>query len=86
MSKQNNKQNNVMEMVPEMQPQTMSVKEVLAQDAIMIQGLNFTMAEAEKFMPIFAKIKNDLIACVEAIDREEKKHQGGEEHAEADPE
>ena len=70
----------------EEQQRSRSVKDVLAEDAIMIQGLNFTMAEAEKFMPIFAKIKGDLIACVEAIEKEEEKHKGGEKNAEADTE
>ena len=70
----------------EEQPKGRSVKDVLMENAIMIQGLNFTMAEAEKFMPIFAKIKNDMIACVEAIEKEEQKHKGGEQNAEADPE
>lgn len=70
----------------EEQPKGRSVKDVLAEDAIMIQGLSFTMAEAEKFMPIFAKIKNDMIACIEAIEKEEQKHKGGEQNAEADPE
>ena len=70
----------------EQQPKARSVKDVLAEDAIMIQGLNFTMAEAEKFMPIFAKIKNDMIACVEAIEKEEQKQKGGNQNAEADSE
>ena len=70
----------------EEQPKGRSVKDVLIENAIMIQGLNFTMAEAEKFMPIFAKIKNDMIACVEAIEKEEQKHKGGNQNAETDPE
>ena len=70
----------------EQKQKSRSVKDVLVEDAIMIQGLNFTMAEAEKFMPIFAKIKNDMIACIEAIEKEEQKHKGGEKNEEADPE
>ena len=80
------KMDNVIEIEQEQQKQTKSVKEVLAEDAIMIKGMTYTHDEAKKFMPIFAKIENDLLGCVAAIDREEKKNQGGEENAEADPE
>lgn len=66
------KANEILEMVPE-QPKARSVKEVLAEDAIMLKGMNFTMDEARKFFPIFAKLEEDLVACVEAIDREERK-------------
>ena len=79
------KQDNVVEIAQE-QPKTISVKEVLAEDALMIKGMTYTHDEAKKFMPIFAKIESDLLGCVTAIDKEEKKHQGGEENAEADPE
>ena len=84
-SKKTNTQENIMEMVPE-QPQTRSVKEVLAEDAIMLKGMNFTMDEARKFFPIFAKLEEDLVACVEAIDREERKAKEAQQNAEADPE
>lgn len=71
-SKKTNTQQPVMEIVPEEQ-QTRRVKDVLAEDAIMLKGMNFTMDEARKFFPIFAKLEEDLVACVEAIDREERK-------------
>lgn len=71
-NKKTNTQKPVMETAPE-QPKARSVKEVLAEDAIMLKGMNFTMDEARKFFPIFAKLEEDLVACVEAIDREERK-------------
>lgn len=83
-SKKTNTQKPVMEMVPE-QPQTRSVKDVLAEDAIMLKGMNFTMDEARKFFPIFAKLEEDLVACVEAIDREERKAKEAQQNAAADP-
>lgn len=84
-SKKTNTQENIMEVVPE-QPKAKSVKEVLAEDAIMLKGMNFTMDEARKFFPIFAKLEEDLVACVKAIDREEQKAKEGKQNAEADPE
>ena len=83
--KRNNTMEPIQEIMPE-QPQRKSVKEVLAENVIMIHGLNFTMAEAEKFMPIFSKIKNDLMACVEAIEKEEQKAKEAQQNAAADPE
>lgn len=68
------------------QPQSRSVKEVLAEDAIMLKGMSFTMDEARKFFPIFAKLEEDLVACVEAIDREERKAKEAQQNAAADPE
>lgn len=84
-SKKTNTQENIMEMVPE-QPKARSVKDVLAEDAIMLKGMNFTMDEARKFFPIFAKLEEDLVACVEAIDREERKAKEAQQNAAADPE
>ena len=84
-SKKTNTKENIMEMVPE-QPQTRSVKEVLAEDAIMLKGMNFTMDEARKFFPIFAKLEEDLVACVEAIEKEEQKQKEAQQNAAADPE
>ena len=84
-SKKTNTQKPVMEMVPE-QPKARSVKEVLAEDAIMLKGMSFTMDEARKFFPIFAKLEEDLLDCVEAIDREERKAKEAQQNAEADPE
>lgn len=83
--KRNDTMEPIQEIMPE-QPQRKSVKEVLAENVIMIHGLNFTMAEAEKFMPIFSKIKNDLMACVEAIEKEEQKAKEAQQNAAADPE
>ena len=68
------------------QPKSRSVKEVLAEDAIMLKGMTFTMDEARKFFPIFARLEEDLVACVEAIDREERKTKEAQQNAEADPE
>lgn len=86
----NNKQDvNNQEQTPDIMPepqQTRSVKDVLAEDVIMIYGLNFTMAEAEKFLPIFAKIKGDMTACVEAIEKEEQKQKEAQQNAAADTE
>ena len=80
-----NDQEPIMEIVPEEQ-HTRSVKDVLAEDAIMIKGMTYTHDEAKKFLPIFDKIEQDLIACVAAIDREEQKAKEGKPNAEADPE
>ena len=80
-----NDQKPIMEIVPEEQ-QTRSVKDVLAEDAIMIKGMTYTHDEAKKFLPIFDKIEQDLIACVAAIDREEQKAKEAQQNAEADPE
>ena len=87
MKKTNNTsdQEPIMEIVPEEQ-QTRSVKDVLAEDAIMIKGITYTHDEAKKFLPILEKIEQDLIACVAAIDREEQKAKEGKPNAEADPE
>ena len=86
--KNENKQDMVMEMmpVPEEQPQARSVKDVLLQDVLIINGMSYTHQEAKKFMPVFEKIAEDLTACIVAIEKEEQKHQGGEQNAEADPE
>ena len=84
--KNENKQEMVLEMVPEQQQQPRSVKDVLMEDVIMINGMSYTHQEAKKFMPVFEKIAEDLKACIVAIEKEEEKHQGGEKHAEADPE
>ena len=84
--KNENKKEMVLEMVPEQQPQPRSVKDVLLQDVLIINGMSYTHQEAKKFMPVFEKIAEDLTACIVAIEKEEEKHQGGEKHAEADPE
>ena len=80
--------NEILEIMPE-QPKKRDVKDVLAEDAIMLKGMTFTMDEARKFFPIFAKLEEDLVGCVEAIEREEqkaKKAKEAKEHAEADSE
>ena len=84
--KNENKQEMVLEMVQEQQQQPRSVKDVLLQDVLIINGMSYTHQEAKKFMPVFEKIAEDLKACIVAIEKEEEKHQGGEKHAEADPE
>ena len=80
-----NDQEPIMEIVPEEQ-QTRSVKDVLAEDAIMIKGITYTHDEAKKFLPILEKIEQELIACVAAIDREEQKAKEDKPNAETDPE
>lgn len=78
------------EKAPEMEMQeqqkSRSVKDVLAEDVIMIHGISYTHDEAKKFMPLFAKIEQDLSACVMAIEQEEQKHKEAKENAETDPE
>ena len=78
------------EKAPEMEQQeqqkSRKVKEVLAEDVIMIHGISYTHDEAKKFMPLFEKIEQDLTACVIAIEKEEQKHKEAEENAETDPE
>ena len=86
MKEQMQEPENILEMVPEQQPQHMSVKDVLLQDVLIINSMSYTHQEAKKFMPVFEKIAEDLTACIVAIEKEEEKHQGGEKHAEADPE
>lgn len=78
------------EKAPEMEqqekPKSRSVKDVLAEDVIMIHGINYTHDEAKKFLPLFEKIEQDLAACVIAIEKEEQKHKEAKENAETDPE
>ena len=74
------------EVIGQQQKKTRNVKEVLAEDALMIRGMNFTMDEARKFFPIFARLEEDLVACVQAIDREEQKAKEAQKNAEANPE
>ena len=83
------KDTNTMEPIQEIMPEQQarkSVKEVLAENAIMIQGLTYTHGEAKKFLPIFEKIEQELIACVQAIEKEEQKQKQKEakQNAEAD--
>ena len=59
-------------MPPQPQPQSKTVKQVLAEDVYILRGMNFTMDEVEKFGMVFAKINQDLKACIEALDRAEK--------------
>lgn len=74
------------EMEQQEKPKGRSVKDVLAEDVIMIQGISYTHDEAKKFMPLFAKIEQDMSACVMAIEQEEQKHKEAKENAETDPE
>ena len=86
----NNKQDvNTQEQTPDIMPepqQKRSVKDVLAENAIMIQGLTYTHGEAKKFLPIFEKIEQELIACVQAIEKEEQKQKEAQQNAAADTE
>ena len=89
--KNTKQENNTMEPIQDIMPepqQTRSVKDVLAENAIMIQGLTYTHGEAKKFLPIFEKIEQELIACVQAIEKEEQKQKQKEakQNAEADSE
>ena len=68
----------------EPQKKPRNVQEILTEDVTMIEGINYTHSEAKKFVPIFDKIENDMLSILAAIEKEMK--QGGEKHAEADPE
>ena len=61
-----------------------NVQEILTEDVTLIEGISYTHSEAKKFVPIFDKIENDMLSIMAAIEKELK--QGGEKHAEADPE
>lgn len=74
------------EMEQQEKPKSRSVKDVLAEDVIMIQGISYTHAEGKKFLPLFEKIEQDLSACVMAIEKEEQKHKEAEGNANTDPE
>lgn len=52
--------------------ETKTVKQVLAEDVLFLRGLSFNTDEVEKFGMIIAKVKQDLVACVEALDKAEK--------------
>ena len=82
--KETTEQNNVVEMVQA--PKEKTVNELLNEDVFMISGINYTHEEAIKFVPLFEKIKQDLIACIEAFKKDKEMKQGGEKNAEADPE
>ena len=81
------KDTNTMEPIQEIMPEQQarkSVKEVLAENVIMIQGMTYTHGEAKKFLPIFEKIEQDLTACVMAIEKEEQKQKEAQQNAAAD--
>ena len=69
---------------PIQQKKPRNVQEILTEDVTMIEGISYTHSEAKKFVPIFDKIENDMLSILAAIEKELK--QGGEKHAEADPE
>ncbi len=84
-NKKDNAQDQAKEIMQEQQ-QTKKVKDVLAENVIMIQGLTYTHSEAKKFLPIFEKIEGDLIACVQAIEKAEQEKKEEEKDAEINPE
>ena len=57
-------------MPPQQKPQM--VKDVLIQDVNFLRGMSFTTDEVERFGLIIVKIKQDLISCIEAIERDER--------------
>lgn len=85
--KNTEQKNNTQEQIPDIMPEQQtrkSVKEVLAENVIMIQGMTYTHGEAKKFLPIFEKIEQDLTACVMAIEKEEQKQEEAKKNAAAD--
>ena len=54
------------------QPKKKMVKDVLIEDVNFLRGLHFNTDEVEKFGLIIVKIKQDLISCIEAIERDER--------------
>lgn len=71
--------------VPQPQKPKM-VKDVLIEDINFLRGMSFTTDEVEKFGLVIAKVKQDLIACVDGIEREEQRlaaMKKEEEHAAA---
>lgn len=62
----------VIEMPSQEQPKKRMVKDVLIEDINFLRGMHFNTDEVEKFGLIIVKIKQDLISCVEAIERDER--------------
>ena len=66
----------VIEMPAQEQPKKKMVKDVLIEDVNFLRGLHFNTEEVEKFGLIIVKIKQDLISCIEAIERDERAMEG----------
>ena len=62
----------VIEMPAQEQPKKKMVKDVLIEDVNFLRGLHFNTDEVERFGLIIVKIKQDLISCIEAIERDER--------------
>ena len=62
----------VIEMPTQEQPKIKKVKDVLIEDVNFLRGLNFNTDEVEKFGLIIVKIKQDIIGCIDAIERKER--------------
>lgn len=77
MKEQMQETENIMEMVPEQQ--NMTVQDVLRKNIDRLGSINFNMsleeiARFEVLIKVLSDTRNDLIACVVAIEREEQKN------------
>ena len=77
MKEQMQEPENILEMVPEQQ--TMTVQDVLRKNIDRLGSINFNMsleeiARFEVLIKVLSDTRNDLIACVVAIEREEQKN------------
>ena len=77
MKEQMQEPENILEMVPEQQ--TMTVQDVLRKNIDRMGSINFNMsleeiARFEVLIKVLSDTRNDLIACVVAIEREEQKN------------
>lgn len=77
MKEQMQEPENILEMVPEQQ--TMTVQDVLRKNIDRLGSINFNMsleeiARFEVLIKVLSETRNDLIACVVAIEREEQKN------------
>lgn len=77
MKEQMQEPENILEMVPEQQ--TMTVQDVLRKNIYRLGSINFNMSleEMARFrvlIDVLNETRNDLLACVEAIEKEEQKN------------
>ena len=84
MKEQMQEPENILEMVPEQQ--TVTVKDLLKMNIARLGGINFNMsledlARFKVLIDVMSATRNDMIACVEAIEKEEQKN-NAEDHAE----
>ena len=84
MKEQMQEPENILEMVPEQQ--TVTVKDLLKMNIARLGGINFNMsledlARFKVLIDVMNATRNDLIACVEAIEKEEQKN-NAEDNAE----